>query len=60
MKKYDNYKNSGVEWLVEIPEHWEVKRDKYLFDKINEHSLTGDEELLFALPVRNFSSQFLQ
>jgi type I restriction enzyme S subunit len=24
MKKYDNYKNSGVEWLGEIPEHWEI------------------------------------
>lgn len=26
MKKYDNYKNSGVEWLGEIPEHWELTR----------------------------------
>lgn len=24
MKKYNKYKNSGVEWLGEIPEHWEV------------------------------------
>ncbi|WP_198512226.1 restriction endonuclease subunit S [Flavobacterium sp. 1] len=24
MKKYDKYKNSGVEWLSDIPEHWEV------------------------------------
>ena len=24
MKQYDNYKNSGVEWLGEIPEHWEI------------------------------------
>lgn len=24
MKKYDQYKNSGVEWLGEIPKHWEV------------------------------------
>ncbi len=30
MKKYDNYKNSGVEWLGEIPEHWEVKRFKHI------------------------------
>ena len=26
MKKYDNYKDSGVEWLGEIPEGWQVKR----------------------------------
>ena len=23
-KRYDAYKDSGVEWLGEIPEHWEV------------------------------------
>ena len=30
MKKYDNYKDSGIEWLGEIPEHWEVKPFKHL------------------------------
>jgi len=25
-------KNSGVEWLGEVPEHWEIKRLKYLCD----------------------------
>lgn len=30
MKKYDQYKNSGVEWLGEIPEHWEIKRFKHI------------------------------
>lgn len=26
MQAYDKYKDSGVEWLGEIPEHWECKR----------------------------------
>jgi len=26
MKPYPSYKGSGVEWLGEIPEHWEVKK----------------------------------
>ena len=30
MKKYEHYKNSGVEWLGDIPEHWEVKKLKHL------------------------------
>ncbi|MBE7670714.1 restriction endonuclease subunit S [Tenacibaculum piscium] len=30
IKKYSTYKNSGVEWLGEIPEHWEVIKLKYL------------------------------
>ena len=25
-KRYDSYKNSGVEWLGEIPGHWEIVR----------------------------------
>ena len=29
-KKYDAYKDSGVEWLGEIPEGWETKRLKHL------------------------------
>ena len=33
MKKYDQYKNSGVEWLGEIPEHWEVKKFKHVFSE---------------------------
>jgi len=28
-KKYEKYKNSGVEWIGEIPEGWEVSRIKY-------------------------------
>jgi type I restriction enzyme S subunit len=39
-------KDSGVEWIGKVPEHWEVKRAKYLFDEINERSQTGTEELL--------------
>jgi type I restriction enzyme, S subunit len=31
MKRYETYKPSGVEWLGEIPEHWEVRRVKDLF-----------------------------
>ena len=29
-------KDSGIEWLKEIPEHWEVKRLKYYFDLITD------------------------
>ncbi len=32
LAKYERYKDSGIEWLGEIPEHWELRRFKYLFD----------------------------
>jgi type I restriction enzyme S subunit len=31
---YQKYKDSGVEWLGDIPEHWRVKRIKFLVNKI--------------------------
>lgn len=34
MKRYERYKDSGVEWLGEVPEHWEVKRLKYICNNI--------------------------
>ena len=29
--KYDKYKDSGIEWIGEIPEHWELRKGKNLF-----------------------------
>ncbi len=39
-------KDSGVDWIGEIPAHWEVRRAKYLFREMNERSDSGAEELL--------------
>ncbi|MYC49958.1 MAG: restriction endonuclease subunit S [Synechococcus sp. SB0662_bin_14] len=35
---YPAYKNSGVEWLGDVPEHWEMRRNGWLF---SERSETG-------------------
>ncbi|MDG4952965.1 restriction endonuclease subunit S [Actinobacillus equuli] len=32
MKKYEKYKQSGVQWLGEVPEHWEVKRLRFTLE----------------------------
>lgn len=39
-------KDSGIEWIGEVPEHWEVKRMKDIFFERKELSLTGEEDLL--------------
>ena len=28
--RYERYKDSGVEWLGEVPEHWVILKLKYL------------------------------
>ena len=30
LQKYSEYKDSGVDWLGEIPNHWEVKKIKFI------------------------------
>lgn len=39
-------KDSGVEWIGEIPAHWEIKRGKALFKETEARSTDGSEELL--------------
>src|ERR1051326_9209548 len=31
MRRYEKYKDSGVEWIGVIPEHWELKKFKHLY-----------------------------
>ena len=28
--KYPSYKSSGIEWLGDVPSHWEVKRMRFM------------------------------
>ena len=46
LKPYLKYKDSGVKWLGEIPDHWEVKKLKHIssvqFSSVDKH--TVDEE----------------
>ena len=32
MERYEKYKDSGVDWIGEIPEHWEPKKIKFAID----------------------------
>ncbi|RSE18621.1 restriction endonuclease subunit S [Acinetobacter johnsonii] len=38
-------KDSGVEWIGEIPEHWEIIRSKFLFTQRKENSRKDDVQL---------------
>lgn len=30
MKRYDTYRPSGIDWIGDVPEHWEVKRLRFV------------------------------
>lgn len=44
--RYERYKDSGVEWLGEVPEGWEVKRLGYFFNERREKVSDKDFEPL--------------
>lgn len=46
MKRYDSYKDSGIQWLGKIPSHWLLRKSKYLWDEKTESSVNGEETLL--------------
>lgn len=43
-QKYAEYQDSGIDWLGEIPRHWDLKPIKYLFEIINGSTPKSGEE----------------
>ena len=44
-------KDSGVEWIGNVPSNWQIIRLKYLMNEINNRSETGEEEPLSVSQV---------
>ena len=43
---YAAYKPSGMAWLGDVPQHWDVEPAKWYFREADDRSETGSEELL--------------
>ncbi|MGI6525358.1 MAG: restriction endonuclease subunit S [Bdellovibrionota bacterium] len=43
---YSRYSQVGLPWLKQLPEGWELRRAKFVFDAIDIRSETGEEEIL--------------
>jgi type I restriction enzyme, S subunit len=41
-KRYERYKDSGIEWIGEVPEHWSVNKLGYLLER-NDGGVWGDD-----------------
>jgi len=61
MKRYPKYKDSGVEWIGEIPKDWELERIKYLSSLVKEQVSVNDfkdkEVIHYSIPnVQEFGT----
>ena len=43
MKQYEKYKDSGIEWLGEIPEHWQCTQLKHLIEIVNGFAFKSED-----------------
>ncbi len=50
LKPYPEMKDSGVEWLGEVPAHWEVKPNRTLFDEVRERG--RPEEPMLSVTIK--------
>lgn len=51
LEKYDAYKDSGVEWLGEIPNNWEIKRLKAPLAERNEKNDPIKTDFILSLTM---------
>ena len=62
-KSYKKYKNSGIEWLGKIPEHWEVKKLKYITNSnpsnIDKKSKEGEKEIFLCNYVDVYKNEYV-
>lgn len=48
-KTYPKYKPTGISWMPEMPEHWEIKKTKYLFRLVTEQAEQNNTHELLSL-----------
>ncbi|HOY19464.1 MAG TPA: restriction endonuclease subunit S [Haliscomenobacter sp.] len=48
MERYEKYKDSGVEWIGEVPEHWEVKQFRHCMSILTDFTANGSFASLAA------------
>ena len=53
MKRYETYKDSGAEWIGEIPESWKTVKIKFITDIYTGNSLNSDLKILFESENEN-------
>ena len=49
VKKYDTYKDSGIEWIGEIPQKWDLIRLQFCIDEIKEKNQPIKSEQVLSL-----------
>lgn len=62
-KPYPEYKDSGVEWLGEVPEHWDVRKIKHIAENtsssVDKHTLENEASVRLCNYVDVYKNEFI-
>lgn len=60
---YPVYKDSGVEWLGEIPEHWDIIRLKYIaktrFSGVDKHKVEDEKPVRLCNYIDVYNNEYI-
>lgn len=63
MERYEKYKDSGIEWIGEVPAHWGVKKLKYLANanpsNIDKKTKDDEDEIFLCNYVDVYNNEFI-
>ncbi len=51
IERYESYKDSGIEWLGEIPEHWKIESFKHILTERNEKNTPIRTKEILSLSI---------
>lgn len=54
MSRYETYKPSCIDWIGNVPEHWERKRFRYCFENSKGLSITKENLIEVGIPCVNY------
>lgn len=63
MKRYTDYKDSGVEWIGEVPTVWDIRNLKFLADvipsNIDKKAVDGEKEVMLCNYIDVYKNDFI-
>ena len=48
METYEKYKPSGIDWIGEVPEHWELEKTKFIASLCTGNSLNAQQKTFYG------------
>lgn len=60
MKRYETYKDSGIQWWEEIPTHWDLKKAKHIFSLVTENMSDSSLPKIALENIESWTGKYIE